>query len=211
MKPEPLDLVVLKKSGEVMNLNNCVGLKYDKYKGTRRAKLLDSGQIRMVRDCLILSVNGMEVFLWYLQNRSRTGLFRAITLLRYTCTLATCIHEHNYPSVFQVLPKQALCPAFFVCISPSAVFVCSSLIRLPSVDLRLSFGCPKVALWLSLWFVIGFRFLFIPLSECFHFSACSWYSCHFIGYIFLHWLQMSNLHTLCSCTFSGSTNTAVLR
>ena len=63
MKPEPLDLVVLKKSGEVMNLNNCVGLKFDKYKGTRRVKLLDSGQIRMIRDCLILSINGMDVFL----------------------------------------------------------------------------------------------------------------------------------------------------
>ena len=63
MKPEPLDLVVLKKTGEVMRLDNCVGLKFDKYKGTRRVKLLDSGQIRMIRDCLILRINGMDVFL----------------------------------------------------------------------------------------------------------------------------------------------------
>lgn len=61
MKPDPVDLVVLKKNGEVMNLKNCVGLKFDKYKGTRRVKLLDSGQVRMIRDCLILSVNGTDV------------------------------------------------------------------------------------------------------------------------------------------------------
>lgn len=63
MKPEPVDLVVLKKSGEVMVLTRCVGLKFDKYKGTRRVKVLSSGQIRMIRDCLILSINGMDVFL----------------------------------------------------------------------------------------------------------------------------------------------------
>ena len=63
MKPDPVDLVVLKADGSIMSLQNCIGLKFDKYRGTRRVKMLTSGQIRMIRDCLILSINGMEVFL----------------------------------------------------------------------------------------------------------------------------------------------------
>ena len=62
-KPEAVNLTVLKKDGSLMELEGCVGLKMDKYKGTRRAKLLRSGEIRMIRDCLILYLNGMEVVL----------------------------------------------------------------------------------------------------------------------------------------------------
>lgn len=61
--PDPVDLVVVTKDGRVLALNNCVGLKFDLYKGTRRIKMLDSGQIRTVRDILILSVNGCEVMI----------------------------------------------------------------------------------------------------------------------------------------------------
>lgn len=63
MKPDPVDLVVMTKDGRVLELNNCIGLKFDKYKGTRRLKLLDSGQIRCIRDILILKINGCDVML----------------------------------------------------------------------------------------------------------------------------------------------------
>ena len=63
MQPEPVNLTVLKKDGTLMELSECIGLKFDKYRGTRRVKLLRSGEIRQIRDCLILSVNGMEVML----------------------------------------------------------------------------------------------------------------------------------------------------
>ncbi len=62
-QPDPVDLVVLTKEGRVLKLDNCIGLKFDLYKGTRRIKMLSSGQIRTVRDILILSVNGMEVMI----------------------------------------------------------------------------------------------------------------------------------------------------
>jgi len=61
MKPEPVDLVVVDKTGRVLEMNNCIGLKFDKYKGTRRVKLLDSGQIRTIRDILVMKINGCEV------------------------------------------------------------------------------------------------------------------------------------------------------
>lgn len=63
MKPDPVDLVVMTKDGRVLELNNCIGLKFDKYKGIRRVKLLDSGQIRCIRDILILKINGCDVML----------------------------------------------------------------------------------------------------------------------------------------------------
>ena len=63
MKPDPVDLVVMTKDGRVLNINNCIGLKFDKYKGIRRVKQLDSGQIRTIRDILILKINGCEVML----------------------------------------------------------------------------------------------------------------------------------------------------
>ena len=62
-RPDPVDLVVLAKDGRVMYLNNCIGLKFDQYKGTRRVRLLDSGQIRCIRDILIMSINGCEVMI----------------------------------------------------------------------------------------------------------------------------------------------------
>ncbi len=63
MKPDPVDLVVMTKGGRVLELNNCIGLKFDKYKGTRRIKMLSSGQIRTIRDILIMKINGCEVML----------------------------------------------------------------------------------------------------------------------------------------------------
>lgn len=63
MKPDPVDLVVLSKDGRVLQLDNCIGLTFDRYRGTRRVKLLSSGQCRTIRDCLVMSINGCEVML----------------------------------------------------------------------------------------------------------------------------------------------------
>lgn len=62
-QPEPVNLVVLKKDGTLMELKECIGLKWDKRKGLRRVKMVRSGEIRMIRDVLILEINGMEVVL----------------------------------------------------------------------------------------------------------------------------------------------------
>lgn len=61
--PEPVDLTIVTAKGEVQHYNNCISLRYDFRNGTRRIKLLSSGQIRQVRDVCILQINGMEVFL----------------------------------------------------------------------------------------------------------------------------------------------------
>ena len=60
---DPIDIKLWTKSGEIQEWRNCVPLRYDFYKGTRRMKLLNSGQIRQVRDVCIFAVNDMEVFL----------------------------------------------------------------------------------------------------------------------------------------------------
>lgn len=62
-RPEPLKIKAWKKSGEIMTLNNCIGLRYDHHSGTRQVKMLDSRQIRKIRDCCIFEINDMEVFL----------------------------------------------------------------------------------------------------------------------------------------------------
>lgn len=61
--PEPVDLDIVTAKGEVQHYKNCVGLKDDHYNGVRNIKLLTSGEIRKIRDCLIIGINGMEVFL----------------------------------------------------------------------------------------------------------------------------------------------------
>lgn len=61
--PDPVDLTLWVKSGEIQHWHRCVSLRYDFYKGTRRMKLLDSNQIRQIRDVCIHEINGMEVYL----------------------------------------------------------------------------------------------------------------------------------------------------
>lgn len=61
--PEPVDLTVITAKGEIQQYKNCIGLKETHYSGCRNVKLLDSGEIRKVRDCLIIGINGMEVFI----------------------------------------------------------------------------------------------------------------------------------------------------
>lgn len=60
---EPVDLKLRMHSGEIQCWHRCISLRYDFYKGTRRMKLLDSNEIRQLRDTCVFEVNGMEVFM----------------------------------------------------------------------------------------------------------------------------------------------------
>lgn len=59
----PVDLSVWKADGSIVELKNCVSLRYSFYGGWRNIKILSSGQIRRVRDVCIFRINGMEVFI----------------------------------------------------------------------------------------------------------------------------------------------------
>ena len=60
---EPLDILVWKANGEILRLQNCISLRYNFATGTRNIKLLNSGQIRRIREVCIFSINGYEVTL----------------------------------------------------------------------------------------------------------------------------------------------------
>ena len=61
--PEPIDIRLWTRSGKIQSWHRCISLKYDFYKGTRRMKLLDSNEIRQLRDVRIFEVNGIEVYM----------------------------------------------------------------------------------------------------------------------------------------------------
>jgi len=60
---DPVDLKLWKADGSILELNNVVGLQPHFYGGWRNVKILSSGQCRRIRDCLIFSINGLEVFI----------------------------------------------------------------------------------------------------------------------------------------------------
>lgn len=60
---DPVDLALCTKDGQIQHYRNCIPLHYNFYSGTRQVKLLDSRQIRTIRDVCIFEINGMEVFL----------------------------------------------------------------------------------------------------------------------------------------------------
>lgn len=60
---KPVRLTVVKKNGGVMTIDNAVSLTYDVYTGMRSIKVLQSNQIRSIRDCLIIGINEYDVFL----------------------------------------------------------------------------------------------------------------------------------------------------
>ena len=62
-RPEPVDIRLWTRSGEIQTWQRCISIKYDHYKGTRKFKLLDSNQIRQMRECCLFELNGMEVLL----------------------------------------------------------------------------------------------------------------------------------------------------
>jgi hypothetical protein len=62
-RPEPVDIRLWTRTGEIQEWRRCISIKYDHYKGTRKFKLLDSNQIRQMRECCLFELNGMEIFL----------------------------------------------------------------------------------------------------------------------------------------------------
>ena len=61
--PEPVVILLWTRSGEIQHWRRCISLKYDFYKGTRRMKLLDSNEIRKLRDVCVFEVNGLQVYM----------------------------------------------------------------------------------------------------------------------------------------------------
>ena len=60
--PEPGEIRLWTRSGEIQQWTRCISIKYDFYKGSRQMKLLDSNQIRQLRDVCIFEINGIEVY-----------------------------------------------------------------------------------------------------------------------------------------------------
>ena len=60
---DPVDISVWKANGEILELRNCISLRYNFYGGWRNVKILSSGECRKIRDCCIFRVNDLEVFL----------------------------------------------------------------------------------------------------------------------------------------------------
>lgn len=60
---DPVDLRLWTSSGQIQHYRNCIPLHYNFYEGTRQVKLLDSRQIRTIRDCCIFEVNNIPVFM----------------------------------------------------------------------------------------------------------------------------------------------------
>ena len=52
-----------KSDGSILELRNCISLRYSFYGGWRNVKILSSGECRKIRDCCIFRVNDCEVFL----------------------------------------------------------------------------------------------------------------------------------------------------
>lgn len=61
--PEPVNIKCWKKDGSIMELKQCIPLRYRFYEGTQQFKILASRQIRKVRIALIFEINGIEVFM----------------------------------------------------------------------------------------------------------------------------------------------------
>ena len=51
--PAPVNIKLWTRSGENQCWNRCISLCYDFYKETRRIKLLDSNEIRQLRDVCV--------------------------------------------------------------------------------------------------------------------------------------------------------------
>lgn len=60
---KPVNIKIWTSKGEIQEYRNCVSLRINFYAGTRRIKLLESNQIRQVRDICIFSINDNIVYL----------------------------------------------------------------------------------------------------------------------------------------------------
>lgn len=60
---KPVNLRVLTAKGELREYNNCIGLPHKEKTTYRNIRLMASGQIRKIRDILIIGINDLEVFI----------------------------------------------------------------------------------------------------------------------------------------------------
>lgn len=60
---EPLTIDVVKKNGELIRLNNAVGIDTYHRGGTFKVRLIDSKQIRQFRNVLLVAINDEEICL----------------------------------------------------------------------------------------------------------------------------------------------------
>lgn len=60
---ETVSLKVLTAKGETRVYEDCVSLRYNHRAGCRNIKLLRSGEIRKIKDILIVECNGLEVYI----------------------------------------------------------------------------------------------------------------------------------------------------
>lgn len=61
--PDPFNIKFWDKTGSLIEMKNCVGLRSAHYAGVRNIKCLTSGEIRKVRDHLIYSINDQKIFI----------------------------------------------------------------------------------------------------------------------------------------------------
>ena len=59
--PEPVDIKLWTRSSEIQRWHRCISLRYDFYKGTRRMKLLDSNEIRQLRDVCVFEITDIQL------------------------------------------------------------------------------------------------------------------------------------------------------
>lgn len=60
---DPCDLVLLTRDGKVEHWRDAISISYNVATGTRKCRLQKSRQIRQCRDCLIMSINNLNVYL----------------------------------------------------------------------------------------------------------------------------------------------------
>ena len=60
---DPVDISAWKSDGSILELRNCISLRYSFYGGWRNVKILSAGECRKICDCYIFKFNKLEVFL----------------------------------------------------------------------------------------------------------------------------------------------------
>lgn len=58
-----VDISVWRSDGSILELRNCISMRYNFYGGWRDVKIFSTGECRKIRDCCIFRVNDLEVFL----------------------------------------------------------------------------------------------------------------------------------------------------
>ena len=61
--PDPVDLAFWTKDGHLIELKDCVALRYNFRAGTHNVKVLSSREIRTIRDVCLYKIHDMTIFL----------------------------------------------------------------------------------------------------------------------------------------------------